>query len=208
MKTVCAKGELVKGIDISHWQPNVDFVSLRNQGFLFAFIKASEHLYRDQMFHNHWTNAKNAGVIVGAYHYFHPSEDPVKQAQYFAKTVGPLAVEDMPCAMDWETTDGVPSETDLDRALTFLQTLEKLTHKTPIIYTSAHFTKSLQPTTEFADYPLWVAHWGVRCPLIGEPWDNWTFWQTNDHSKVAPGDVDVFNGAYEDLILFCKTSAS
>ena len=31
-----------------------------------------------------WSGARNAGLLRGAYHFFHPGIDPVEQAEFFA----------------------------------------------------------------------------------------------------------------------------
>nr|NKQ99664.1 glycoside hydrolase [Escherichia coli] len=64
-----AKLHPIQGIDISKWQGNVDWASVRAAGTQFAFIKATEggdHV--DERFRTNWDGAARAGVPRGAYH--------------------------------------------------------------------------------------------------------------------------------------------
>lgn len=196
MIKVPSHGETIKGFDVSHYQSNFDFQKARIDGNAFCFLKATEGVsYVDKAFHSHWAKAKSAGLLVGAYHFFHPKQDPEDQAEHFAKTVGSLSADDLPCVLDWETTDNVPSDTDRLRALAFLERIHTLTKKNPIIYMSPYFGQSISLTVEFSHYPLWIAHYGTSAPLIPLPWKYWTFWQYSEHET----DHNLFNGGMEQL---------
>lgn len=193
MKTVCAVGPTVKGVDVSKWQQPQDWQAFKANGVEFAFIKATEGTtIVDHMYTRHKVGARAAGLLIGAYHFFHPKYDPKAQAQLFASTVGAC---DLGFVMDWETTNGVPSAADQAAGHQFLQTVEGLTKRVPIIYTSPYFAQSLALDPAFAKYPLWVAHYGVKCPLVPQPWAKWTFWQYSDKGL----DFNLFNGTGADL---------
>ncbi|MGE5183289.1 MAG: glycoside hydrolase family 25 protein, partial [Acidobacteriota bacterium] len=77
----CADGPTIKGMDVSSYDPTVDFAMAHAAGIEFAFVRASDGTqYPDPMFATHWANAKAAGVIRGAYQFFRPAEDPIAQA--------------------------------------------------------------------------------------------------------------------------------
>jgi hypothetical protein len=76
-----------------------------------------------------------------------------------------------------------------------------------MIYTPKYFWQDgVGAPADFVDYPLWIANYGVECPLIADPWPRWDFWQYTSSGDVAgvSGNVDrnVFNGTYEDLLAF------
>lgn len=196
MKNVCSSGHTVYGIDVSHYQPNVDWKYWLGQGVKFAFAKASEGAANvDAVFQKHWMNIKANGLKRGAYHFFHPSQDPAIQAKHFCSVVGHVEPGDL-LFMDWETTDGVPTAKDRANGLLFLQTVEKLTGVQPHIYTGPYFANDLALSPDFAKYKLWIAHYGAKCPLVPSPWTNWTFWQfAEDHGM----DKNVFNGTLDQL---------
>ena len=95
----------------------------------------------------------------GAYHFFRPKYDGVAQAKHFVATMGTLADDDLPPVCDLEVQDGVSDATVIARTKDFLETMEKLSGKKPMIYTGYFFT-SLGSPSGFSSYPLWVAELG------------------------------------------------
>lgn len=187
----------VKGFDISSYQPNFDFKKAVAAGHQFCFLKATEGIsVTDKTFVAHRGGAKAAGLLTGAYHYYHPSSDPIHQATHFANVVGPLAKDDLPCVMDWETSDSVPSAQDRTNGMVFIKKVRELTGKDPIIYGGPYFLNDLALTLEFKNYPLWVAHYGTSAPLVPFPWRVWSFWQYSD----SDADYNLFNGKIEQLL--------
>ena len=65
------KNYAVHGVDVSRWQGDIDWQTLRSQGANFVYIKATDggdHL--DPMFKKNWRDANKAGLKRGAYHFF------------------------------------------------------------------------------------------------------------------------------------------
>lgn len=198
MKNVCAAAAVTHGIDVSHYQRHVDWHGQQTIGVKFAYVKASEALHlTDDMFVNHWYGAKNAGLLRGAYHFFHPKRDPVQQARHFASILQNYGMGELPCAMDWEVTDGVPNSLDIVSGVAFLKELEKIVGHTPVIYTGPYFFQALGTGTQGLDrHPLWIAHAKAHCPLVPFPWTAWTFWQMDSNGGL---DHDLFNGDLDQL---------
>jgi len=212
-QTVCAAGPTTKGIDVSHWQGTIDWQKVKGDGIQFAIAKATEGTsFVDPEFAANWAGMKQTGVLRGAYHFFRASSDGVAQAQHFVQVMGPLADGDLPPVLDLEVMDGQPSATVIQRSKDFMAEVEKLTGRTPMLY-SGGFFKSLGNPSGFSQYYLWDAHWGVSCPNIPDAgWSTWTFWQYTDKSSVAgigngstsAVDGDEFNGSLQDLIKFAS----
>ena len=77
----------VEGIDVSWYQKKIDWKQVATSK-VFAFIKATEGTnLEDKSFASNWSGAQNAGLLRGAYHFFHPSVDPIDQAEFFLSTV-------------------------------------------------------------------------------------------------------------------------
>ena len=90
-----AHAQFVHGVDVSHWQGNVNWTNLKNAGVQFAFAKATEGVdFVDIKFHQNMANARAAGVWIGPYHYARPDsfendpQDAAKEA--LAATAGSL----------------------------------------------------------------------------------------------------------------------
>jgi lysozyme len=203
-QVVCQGPQTKVGTDVSRYDVDTHWNVAQTSGLSFVFVKATEGVtIVSPLFAGDWQAAKTAGVVRGAYHYFHPSDDPREQAQLFLKTVGTLEHSDLPAMLDWETTDRVRPAKQIQRALIWLEAVEAATHKIPIVYVSPAFWNALGNPVAFARFPLFVAHYGVVCPVVPRPWTSWAFWQKG--SGVLQGmrspktNIDLFNGSPMDL---------
>jgi lysozyme len=215
---LCAAGATVHGVDVSAEAP-VDWKAFSAGGWDFAIAKASEGVtFVEPQFAVNWPAMKAAGVVRGAYCFFHPSpDDPVQEADFFVATVnqaGGFELGDF-AALDLETLDKTTAQQTAADALAFLERVKQDTGITPIIYTSPRvFDTLLGSPAGFAGYPLWDVTWNggpPGCPNIPASWPGWAFWQYAGDSISAPGlpgtvnDGDVFNGTRDDLIKFGKS---
>jgi lysozyme len=206
------------GIDVSHRNGNIDWNAVRAAGHSFAFIKATEDdNFSDPNFAANWQAAKAAGLIRGAYHYFHPSTDPAQQAAFFVNSVGGWNSGDIPPALDVEISDQDESSLSLSdaewsaRTATCLSEIARLTGRTPIVYLTAWgrdvWKTKIATTTapEWAiNYLLWVSSFPGMEPEVLKGWTTWTFWQYDIRGNVngVPGNVDLdqFNGTPDALL--------
>lgn len=200
------------GIDVSHYQGNVDWPIVNGAGYVYAFAKACEGTATpDDYFVGNWANIKAAGMLRGAYHYFHPSSDAQAQADYFVNCLATanggsavLAPGDLPPALDLEEADGVAPADIMAAAIVWLQAVQTATGRQPLVYTDPSFWKSIGNPADLAGYPLWIAHLGVTSPTVPSAWSNWIFWQCDQQPLAGvPGtavvDLDAFNGTLYDL---------
>ncbi len=198
----CATGTTLRGVDVSSYQGSIAWSSVKASGIAFGFAKATEGVtLRDPEFAANWAGMKAAGVVRGAYHFFHPNESATAQASFVLSTVGALGAGDLPIVLDFEVLDGVSEATAVNDALTFLRTVTQATGKTAILYMSSGFLGGSYPA--LATYPLWVANYGVSCPGLPSEWPAWSFWQNSDSGNVSGisggTDTNVFNGSLAAL---------
>jgi len=198
----CASGSTLQGVDVSSYQGTVDWSSAHAAGIAFGFAKATEgDTLVDSSFAGNWAGMKAAGVVRGAYHFFHPEESATAQANFVLSTVGTLEAGDLPIVLDFEVLDGVSEATAVADAVTFLQTVTSATGKTAILYMSAEFLSGSYAS--LAPYTLWVANYGVSCPGLPSEFSKWSFWQNSDDGNVSGisggTDTDVFNGTLSAL---------
>ena len=200
----------IHGIDVSRYQKEIDWDDVRNMQVKnikigFAFIKATEGMdMTDSEFRDNMQNAKNAGVVRGAYHFFIASASGKAQAIHYLETVT-LKKGDLPPVLDVETANGASVADLQQRVADWLEIIEKKYRTKPIIYTNIDFYKIFL-AGRFDNYPLWVAHYLQKeRPRIER---NWVFWQHNDGGHVNgirnTVDFNVFNGdstAFQQLLL-------
>lgn len=196
----------VRGIDISHYQDNINWDKLRNaqiQGspVSFVFVKATEGTnILDENFNQNFFNAKKNDMIRGAYHFYSTSSSAKAQAKYYCKMVQ-LDENDLPPILDVEKINNLTPKQLQKEVLTWMNIVEKHYGTTPILYTYYKFRKDYLNSPEFDRYPYWIAHYYVDSL---EYKGDWKFWQHTDAGKVdgIKGNVDInlFNGTYEDLL--------
>lgn len=77
---------MLKGVDLSTWNKNVDYNALKGQGIDFAILRCGygkDAGQKDEMFEEHYKGCKDAGILVGVYHYSYckSPENAVKEAE-------------------------------------------------------------------------------------------------------------------------------
>ncbi len=199
-------GYEIHGVDISHYQGDIDWDDLRNamiEGcpIRFIMIKATEGSSRvDEKFNDNFYMAREYGYIRGAYHFWSNKSTAREQAYFFLKKVR-LEDGDLPPVLDVEHKPKDQSVEDFQRdVLTWLHIVEDKYHVKPIIYTYYKFKEQYLNAPVFDDYPYWIAHYYVdKVEYKGE----WKFWQHTDVGRL-PGikgyvDFNIYNGSYYDL---------
>ena len=65
-----------KGIDIAHYQGNVDFILVKSSGVEFVIIREGYRNSTDSKFFEYVKKAKDAGLIIlGVYHFSYALND-------------------------------------------------------------------------------------------------------------------------------------
>ena len=89
------------GVDVSHHQGPIDWPKVASEPHVaFAFIKATEGGdWTDPRFATNWREARAAGLLVGAYHFFTFCRPPLDQARHFL-TTAPREPDALPAVLD------------------------------------------------------------------------------------------------------------
>jgi lysozyme len=222
-----SSGKMEPGIDVSNFDQVIDWHKVKSAGFSFAIAKATEgETFRDAFFADNWRKIQAVGMIRGAFHFFRPAKDPTKQANNFLNLINsiePIQPEDLPPVLDLEPFPQVvrnewqalSKAERVKRVRTWIDVVEGETKRQVMIYTTFGFwTEFMSGVKDFADHPLWVAHFTTKPkPLIPNEWKEKGFkiWQFSDTTEV-PGiptpneDGDHFNGSLADLLAFIPTT--
>jgi GH25 family lysozyme M1 (1,4-beta-N-acetylmuramidase) len=208
-----------QGIDVARYQhtTSLDWAKVQADGVEFAFIKATEgQTYTNPYFAPDWASTTGLGIYRGAYHFARPSKGTAAaQAKYFIDVAGTAGgFGDLPPVLDLEDAGGLTVSGLRTWVANFLQTVESLTGRTPIIYCSPAFWSSkLGDSTAFTRYPLWIAHYTTAAqPWVPGGWASWTFWQNTSSGSVdgISGNVDRdrFNGTLDQLRVLANASGA
>lgn len=201
------EGYEIHGIDISHYQGDIDWETLKNNGMIekcpvrFVMIKATEGASKmDENFIDNFYNAREFGFIRGAYHFYSVYSTAEAQAAYFIKNVK-LEAGDLPPVLDVEHKPKTQTDEQFKQSvLKWLTLVEEEYGVKPIIYTYYKFKMRYLSDKVFDDYPYWIAHYYVdKVEYNGQ----WKFWQHTDCGKL-PGikgyvDFNIYNGSFYDL---------
>lgn len=200
----------VHGIDVSHYQAQINWDTIATQQIDFAFVKATEgegHI--DTIFQHNWSNIKRVGMKRGAYHFFRPRSSVLKQAQNFMNNVK-LEVGDLPPVLDVEVADGATDKLVIKSIKTWVEIIEQHYKIRPIIYTNLKFYNRYI-NDNFSEYLIWIARYNTKTPILQDNRD-WAFWQYGDRGQLngIDGFVDfnVFQGSLLELENLCLPDPS
>src|SRR5215210_6885099 len=127
----------IRGIDVHGAKGPIDWPRVRQAGFQFALLKATEgRTFDDDRFKANRRDAKAAGLVVGAYHFARPDNNsPAAEAAHFLRVCQVQPGELRP-ALDWEHDPPTAPW-----ALQFLRAIEAAIGAPPIFYTFPDFLR-------------------------------------------------------------------
>ena len=194
----------VRIIDVSSYQPSVNWAQVRNAGIAGVYVKATEGTgYVSPTYGNQKAGAAGAGLPVGAYTYMHPGQDnPVQAVDYFLANSGAGTLT-LPPMLDIEqsTSDGPGTATYVAWAVA---EVKAKTGRTPVIYMGGYFIAADFMNSAIA--PLWLPAYtsgyshvpgdsacNTSTPSRSGTWSAWSIWQFTSVGQISgiPGNVDV-----------------
>jgi len=205
----------VRGIDVSHYQGDIDWNTLTQADISFAFIKATEgSSFVDDKFSYNYAEAIKTDLSVGAYHFFSFDSAGKTQAENFIKTV-PAHDGMLPPVIDFEfygnKHENPPARDDVLRELDdMIAALEAHYGLKPIIYVTED-TYEAYIVGGYADYDIWIRNVKTK-PSLSDG-RSWKFWQYTNRERT-PGysgeeefiDMNVFAGSEDDWREYVKTN--
>lgn len=176
----------VRGVDVSAHQGVIDWPMLAAQGVEFAFIKATEGSgFTDARFSFNVLQARNAGLRVGAYHFFSFESSGDAQADNFIAVVEPFAGCCRPSSI-WSTTPAFsttrrPPSRSAPSWTRSSNGCGRITACSPILYvTEASYARYIAGVPAYAGLDVWIRSVYRRPRLEG-----WTFWQYSNRSAAG-----------------------
>ena len=189
---------MTSGVDVSSYQGAFDWDAAKRKGAAFGIAKATEGLtIRDSRFVRNWGELKRTGLVRGAYHFGHPRNDPVAEAEFFYSVVGPLLEPGDLVVLDHEASDGTSAEHCAAWARAFTAHLELHAGRAPVVYTFLSFAQEGR-CAGLGGYPLWIADPSRPAgqPRVPAPWSDWVMHQ---HAETGGVDQDVSKLSAEQL---------
>lgn len=182
------------GIDVSHWQGQIDWVAVARDRVRFAFMKASENGFPDPTFTRNWDAAGEQMLWRGAYLFARPDQPVARQVDLFLSQLEIEGAGELPVAIDLEYYSGmgaIQPDAWLTRTTEIIESVKAAGHE-QIIYTNGWALQNLyqwftRPTLPWwaGTLPLWIARYTrVAQPLLPRGWTTWAVWQWDNGGQT------------------------
>ncbi len=204
-----------QGLDVSSYQGDVDWTTVKADGAQFSYVKATEGTYyTNPYFTEQYNGSYGEGIIRGSYHFAIPNGGSgASQANYFLAHGGGWSADGMtlPGALDIEYNPygaecyGLSQSAMVSWIKSFVYRYHRVSTRWPVIYSTADWwsTCTGNSTAFGKTSPLWLADYNGSPGTVPGNWATYTFWQFAS-SGTFPGDQDVFNGSYTRLQVLAK----
>ena len=185
---IIGSGYEVQGVDVSHFQGDIDWNVLEEQGISFAYIKATEgSSYVDPYLDKNYQGIRNTDLEYGFYHFLSLESSPETQFENFKAAVGEYHMDIIPAIdIEWygdKRKNPPEKEVVLSTLLQMVSLFEQEYGQKPVVYTTqSYYFKYFRG--EKPDFPLWIRN------VYVSPFQDWTIWQYTDRAAM--------NGYYGD----------
>ena len=198
-----------KGIDVSQWNGNINWDSVKQDGIEFAIVRGAYRGYgtqgtlvKDQNVDYNLKQAVKSNVPVGAYIFSQATteKEAIEEANYLLDVIDGYDIT-LPLVMDFEyASDGgnltgrlynanlsANEATEICRA--FCETIENAGYTAMVYANKDMLENDLNASQISKDYPIWLAHYTTQTDYTGD----YDFWQCTSTGRVAgiTGNVDI-----------------
>ena len=204
---------MMKLIDVSAYQPNIDYAKVKAAGIGGAILRcgytgwgSSHSLNADKCFEKHYAGFQAAGVPVGAYYY--STADTVdfakKEAEFVQSLLKGKRLE-LPVYYDIENNE---RQGKLSKALlteiadAFCSAMEDAGYFVGVYANTSWFTSKLDHAALSAKYTIWLADYRGSNANKTLKRDIWQYSSTGSVNGIS-GNVDV-NECYRDFPAIIK----
>lgn len=189
------------GIDVSKWQPNVDWNTVKASGIEFVIIRVGYRgsstgvLVEDPYFKQHIAGATKAGLKVGVYFFSQAitKAEAVEEASMALELTKGYNLT-YPVFIDTESVSGGRANS-LDKATrtevvdAFCKTVQSAGKKAGIYANKSWFYNKLNTSALENNYYIWIAQYNTECNYTGK----YHMWQYTETGRVPgiSGNVDL-----------------
>lgn len=181
------------GIDVSHYQGEIDWNRVKESGIEFAFIRLGYRGYTtgeiclDRYFFENIENAQASGLEVGIYFFSQAidEEEAIEEANFVIQNLSgydlqlPIVYDPESILHDDSRTDDISGEQFTKNTLAFCQTIKDAGFE-PMIYSNMLWEAYKLDLAQLTDYPIWYADY----ELMPQTPYHFTFWQYSNTGSV------------------------
>ena len=197
---------MAKGIDVSHWQGVIDWLSVKESGIEFAILKAGgsdDGFYTDSTFEQNYKEAKAVGLPVGAYYFVGrlctSRADGIADAKRFLEIIKGKSFE-YPVYIDLESTNPAAKAGATEACIGFCETMEAEGYYCGIYASDVSGFAERLDITKLQKFDKWVARYGSK-PQYVKTYGMWQYSSTGTVSGISSGvDMDESYMNYPEII--------
>lgn len=189
----------LNGIDVSHYQGDINWKAVKEYGIDFAFIKCLQGKSRvDECFHTNMRNAIANDIPVGVYVYSKAKtiDDAVAEAKRVIKECSQYKLT-YPVVFDFESKHFEDMSLAMRGKIIdeFCQTILSDGKYIPMLYSSRYWLMHMIPAEVVKKYDIWLAEYTTGKPKYTGDYKIWQY----GVGKVTGiiGDVDMNIGYYD-----------
>jgi lysozyme len=186
------------GVDMSHWQGNIDFSKLAYHNIRFAIFKAGEiptgsrTEFTDPRYARNIVEAPRNGIITGAYYFFHPAIGASQQARHFDAVMDKFGRPDLPPVIDVESTDNLPPVKVAAVLKAMIDALVARGYRLPVIYSRWGFlVNQVGEPYWLKEHFLWLAQYNTTLTVKPRDMSKVIIWQYTDKLRLAGIGVNL-----------------
>lgn len=182
--------KMIKGIDLSYANKNVDYNKLKQDGIEFAIIRTGygkDENQKDALFETHYAGLKQAGIKVGAYLYSYCTsvENAEKEAENCLKHIAGKQF-DLPIYLDLEEARtkvlGIDAVTQI--ALIFCRKIRNAGYRAGVYANLDWFKNCMRPDALLLEnFSIWLAQWNDKI-TANFPVDIWQYTNNYDNKHI------------------------
>jgi lysozyme len=186
------------GVDMSHWQGNIDFSKLAYHNIRFAIFKAGEiptgsrTEFTDPRYARNIVEAPRNGIITGAYYFFHPAIGASQQARHFDAVMDKFGRPDLPPVIDVESTDNLSPVKVAAVLKAMIDALVARGYRLPVIYSRWGFlVNQVGEPYWLKEHFLWLAQYNTTLTVKPRDMSKVIIWQYTDKLRLAGIGVNL-----------------
>lgn len=199
---VTVYNDVLRGIDVSKWQGDIDWKKVSMSGIDFAMIRSSfGNMHTDEKLAANVAGCEKYGIPYGFYHYSYADsvEEARKEARFFLSVIKKYSPE-YPLVLDIENDHfkSMSRKQVTNIIIAFAKELENAGYYVSI-YSFAKFFNDYVDMSKIENYDIWIACWGDEERLnsfYDGPYGMWQYSATGSVNGID-GDVDL-DYAYKD----------
>ena len=189
---------MLKGIDVSRWQGQIDWAKVKASGIKFAILKcggSDAGFYSDRTFEYNYNEAKKNGIAVGAYYFVGKDCISYEAGQADAKRMLSICAGkefELPLFIDIEAQDPKNKVGITDAIIGFYDVMKASGRNAGVYASKVSGFKDRIEDERIQHIPHWVAQYNSTC-TYDKPY---LIWQKSSKGSVAgiKGNVDLNEG--------------